>query len=314
MNVLLCGDIDAAEMQVWRRELAAAMPEAQWLDISAARARPDTVLAAVVANPQPGSLAGLPGLRLIQSLWAGVDRLLGDASLPAAVPLARMVDPAMNAAMAETALWATLAMHRGFFAYARRQQQARWQPHGQRRADELRVSVLGLGQMGASVALRLAQQGYVVTGWTRSARAGSPAGVTVVRGDDALAALLPVSDIVINLLPLTAETRGLINADWLAALPALAGLVNLGRGAHVVEADLLAALDSGRLGHAVLDVFQTEPLPADHAFWRHPRVTVLPHAAAMTDPRSAAAVAVANLRAARDGRPLAHLVERARGY
>ncbi|MDP1534557.1 MAG: glyoxylate/hydroxypyruvate reductase A, partial [Rubrivivax sp.] len=114
MDVLLCGDIDAAEMQVWQRELALAMPEARWLDIAAARAAADSVQAAVVANPAPGSLAGLPRLRLIQSLWAGVDRLLGDTSLPAGVALARMVDPAMNAAMAETALWATLALHRGF--------------------------------------------------------------------------------------------------------------------------------------------------------------------------------------------------------
>ena len=300
MNVLLCGDFSAAERAEWLAALGAAMPEAQWLDLAAARAAPASVEAAVVANPPPGSLQGLPKLRLIQSLWAGVDRLLADATLPAGVPIARMVDPAMNAAMAETALWAVLSLHRGFFAYARRQRQGLWQLHAQRRADEVRVLVLGQGQMGRSAAARLAQQGYALSTWRRD---GQP-----------LPPLLARADIVVNLLPLTASTRGLLDAAFFAALPAKASVVNLGRGAHVVEADLLAALDRGHLRHAVLDVFSTEPLPAGHPYWQHPRVTMLPHAAAGTDARSAAAVAVANLRALADGAPLRHLVEPGRGY
>ena len=303
MKVLLCGDLAATgwdTWQVWQRALAAAMPEAQWLDLAQARREPADVDAAVVANPPPGSLQGLPKLRLIQSLWAGVDRLLADATLPAGVPVARMVDPAMTAAMAETALWAVLSLHRGFFAYAQRQREGRWRVHAQRRADEVRVLVLGQGEMGRAAAARLAAQGYAVQGWRRD---GS-----------ALAPRLAAADIVVNLLPLTPATTGLLDAGCFAALPPQAALVNLGRGAHVVDADLLAALDSGRLRHAVLDVFHEEPLPAGHPFWQHPRVTVLPHAAAQTDPRSAAVVAAANLRAARDGAPLLHLAEAGRGY
>ena len=300
MKVLLCGEFDAGEEAVWRRALCAAMPEAAWLDRAAARAAPTEVQAAVVANPPPGGLQGLPQLRLIQSLWAGVDRLLTDPTLPPGVPIARMVDPAMNAAMAETALWAVLALHRGFFAYARRQREGRWQAHAQQRADEVPVLVLGQGQMGRAAAARIAQQGYPVTGWRRD---GAP-----------LAPLLADSRIVINLLPLTAATRGLLDARFFAALPARASIVNLGRGAHVVDADLLAALDSGHLRHAVLDVFNTEPLPADHPYWQHPRVTVLPHAAAATDPRSAAAVVACNLRALRDGAELRHCVDLQQGY
>ncbi len=303
MKVLLCGDFDAAEHADWQGALSRAMPEAQWLGADEAhgsRAAGAAVQAAVVANPPPGSLQGLPGLRLIQSLWAGVDRLLDDPTLPPQVPLARMVDPAMTAAMAETALWAVLALHRGFFAYAQRQRQAVWQPHAQRRADEVPVLVLGQGQMGSAAAARIAQQGYPVRSWRRDS--------------EALSTCLARSQIVVNLLPLTPATRGLLNADFFAALPPKASVVNLGRGAHVVDADLLAALDSGHLRHAVLDVFHTEPLPASHPYWSHPRVTVLPHAAAMTDLRSAAAVAVANLRALRDGQPLAHLVDRQRGF
>ncbi len=300
MKVLLCGDFDAAERSQWLQALSAAMPEAVWLDLPAARADAANVQAALVANPPPGSLQGLPALGLIQSLWAGVDRLLADPTVPSAVPIARMVDPAMNAAMAQTALWAVLSLHRGYFAYARRQRAGVWQAHAQRRADEVRVLILGQGQMGRTAAASIAQQGYALSIWRRD---GTP-----------LPALLPAADIVVNLLPLTAQTRGLLNRDFFAALPPKASVVNLGRGAHVVDADLLAALDSGHLRHAVLDVFQTEPLPPGHPYWQHPRVTMLPHAAAGTDARSAAAVAVANLRAWRDGGQILNGVERQRGY
>ncbi|MBK1711931.1 2-hydroxyacid dehydrogenase [Rubrivivax gelatinosus] len=288
MKVRLAGEVDAA----WRRELAAALPEAQWCDHGDAEF-------AVVANPVPGALADMPSLVFVQSLWAGVERLLADTTLPPGLPVARMVDPAMSAAMAETALWAVLALHRGFFDYAAQQRAGVWQQQAQRRADEVAVLVLGRGEMGGTVGARLAALGYRVEHWQRGRE---------------LAPLLAGADIVINLLPLTAATHDLVDARFFAALPPGAAFVNLGRGAHVVEADLLAALDAGRLRHAVLDVFRSEPLPAGHAFWRHPRVTLLPHAAAATDARSASRVAAANLRAWRDGRPVAHLVDRGRGY
>ena len=134
------------------------------------------------------------------------------------------------------------------------------------------------------------------------------------RSSGPLPALLAAAEIVVNLLPLTASTRGLIDARFLAALPRGASIVNLARGAHVVDVDLLAALDSGHLHRAVLDVFHSEPLPSDHPYWQHPRVTVLPHAAALTDARSAARVVATNLRALRDGAPLMHLADRTRGY
>lgn len=313
MNVLLCGRLDAVEYSTWLAALRSAMPEACWLDEVAARARPEAVEAAVVANPPPGALSGLPRLRLIQSLWAGVERLLEDRTLPAQVPVARMVDPSMNLAMAETALWAALSLHRGFFAYGRQQQAGLWRQLPQRRADEIEVLVLGQGEMGRGAALAIARQGYRVCGWSRSPKA-SEGGVRSLSGDAALADALPGCDVLINLLPLTAQTRGLLGARLFAALPAGAAVVNLARGAHLVEADLLAALDAGHLGHAVLDVFGVEPLPDGHPFWSHEKVTLLPHAAALTDPRTAAAVAAANLRALRDCGPIAHRVDRARGY
>jgi glyoxylate/hydroxypyruvate reductase len=268
---------------------------------------------AVVANPPPGALAEWPQLEFVQSLWAGVDRLLADASVPAHVPIARMVDPAMTAAMVETALWATLSLHRGFFDYQRQQREGLWRAHAQRRADEVRVLILGLGEMGQAVAHSLHTQGYAMQGWRLHERTALK-GVDAHAGQAALWPLLSQSEIVINLLPLTPNTRGLLNQRFFAALPAGAALVNLARGAHVVDEALLQALDGGHLRHAVLDVFQAEPLAPDHRYWQHPAVTLLPHAAALTDERSAAVVVARNLRAFRDGTPLAHVVDRQRGY
>jgi glyoxylate/hydroxypyruvate reductase len=314
MNLLLAGSFDDTERDQWRQLLTHAMPE-HHLVASGELFDRTRIEVAIVANPPRESLVGLPRLRLIQSLWAGVDRLLDDPTLPPDVPIARMVDPALTAAMAETALWAVLSLHRGFFVYQRQQRNAVWRQLPQRRADELPVTLLGLGTMGLACARALAQQGYQVTAWTREAMARDvPVGVTHVHGDDALWPCLSGTSIVINLLPLTAATRGLLDARFFSALPRGAALVNLARGAHIVEADLRAALGSGRLGHAVLDVFETEPLDAKHPFWRHPKVTVLPHVAALTDPRSAAALVASNVHALANGQPVAHLIDRARGY
>lgn len=311
MSILVAADFTPEEWQVWWPALQAALPGERLL-----RSRDETPAAeidiALVANPLPGALHGLSALKLIQSLWAGVDRLLQDATMPPEVSLARMVDPVMNRAMAETALWAVLSLQRGFFAYATQQQRRQWLQHEQRRADELCVAVLGLGQMGRAAAQRLASSGYRVLGW--SSRPKEVHGVVTCCGASALAEVLRAAHILINLLPLTTPTRGLFNAATLGLLPHGASLVNLARGAHVVEQDLLAALDSGRLHHAVLDVFQTEPLPPEHVFWSHPRVTLLPHVAALTDARSASAVVARNVRALRQGRPLEFVVDRSRGY
>ena len=323
LRAWLVGQWEDEERQAWQVALAAACPGVTWLPAQPVPdARGLAVDVAVVANPPPGALRGLHGLRLIQSLWAGVDRLLDDPTLPEGVPVARMVDPVMTRAMAETATWATLALHRGFFRYARQQSLSRWQQLEQRRADEVEVLVLGMGEMGSAVAHALAALGYRLSGWSSAAPAASavpgtraaPPAVRRLWGRQALPAALAQAQVVLNLLPLTPATRGIIDAAFLAALPRGAAIVNLARGAHVVEADLLAALDSGHLAHAVLDVFQAEPLAADHPFWRHPGLTVLPHVAALTDRRSAAAVVADNLARLACGEPLRHRVDRARGY
>jgi glyoxylate/hydroxypyruvate reductase A len=311
VSVLVAADFDSADWATWWPALTAALP-GERLVRSVAEAADDAIDIALVANPPAGALQGLDSLRLIQSLWAGVDKLLADPTVPPGVPLARMVDPAMNAAMAETALWAVLGLQRDFFDYAASQRAAQWKPLPQQRASDLTVAVLGLGQMGRAVAQRLVHHGCQVHGW--STRPCAVDGVQTHAGAAAWPAVLATAQIVINLLPLTPATRGVLNAAAFAQMPRGASLVNLARGAHVVEADLQAALDAGHLHRAVLDVFATEPLPATHPFWSHPRVTVLPHVAAQTDPRSAATVVAANVRALRHGLPIAHLVDRVRGY
>jgi len=301
VTILVAAGFDADEWREWWPLLEAALP-GERLVRDRAGCDPAAIDVALVANPAVGALRDLPALKLIQSLWAGVDRLLADASVPGGVPLARMVDPAMNESMAETALWAVLGLQRRFVDYAAQQRAGEWRQLPLRRADETHVVVLGLGQMGRAASTLLTRHGYRVSGWSSR------------DGDAALPPLLGAADIVINLLPLTPATQGLFGATRFAQMRRGASLVNLARGAHVVDADLLAALASGQLAHAVLDVFHTEPLPAAHPFWSHPHVTVLPHVAAPTDPRSAAAIAAANVQALRAGRPLAHLVDRARGY
>ncbi|MES2993085.1 MAG: glyoxylate/hydroxypyruvate reductase A [Pseudomonadota bacterium] len=299
MAILVSAGFDATEWAAWWPLLQAALPGEQLVrephDIA-----PGQIEIALVANPPVGSLRGLPNLRLIQSLWAGVDRLLDDASVPVDVPLARMVDPAMNETMAQTALWAVAGLQRGFFDYAAQQRAGVWRQHPLRRADEFAVTVLGAGQMGQATARRLAEQGHPVTVWRRDA--------------GPLDAALAKADAVVNLLPLTPQTHGLFDARMLAQMPRGASLLNFARGAHVVEADLLAALDSGHLRRAVLDVFATEPLPPAHPFWSHPAITVLPHIAAPTDPLSAAVIAARNVEALRNGQALQNVVDRTRGY
>lgn len=318
MDLLLTGSLEPDEWNDWLAVLAQALPGRRvWRGDRPHD--PAAIGVALVANPAPGSLSALPHLRLIQSLWAGVDRLLADDTLPPGVPVARMVDPGMSAAMAETAVWATLGAQRDFFTYARQQARAQWLPWGQRTPAQWPVTVLGRGEIGGTVAARLAAAGHPVRTWGRTpgtdpARPPGPGVITPLHGEAALHAALADTAVLINLLPLTAATRDLIGTPLLRHLPAHATLVHLGRGAQLVEADLLDALDRGRLRHAVLDVFRTEPLPPTHAFWHHPAITVLPHVAAQTMPATAVSVVVANVAAIEAGTPLRHEVRRERGY
>jgi glyoxylate/hydroxypyruvate reductase A len=254
---------------------------------------------------------GLPNLQVVFSLAAGVEALLADPTLPD-VPLCRMVDPGLTATLADYAHFAVLRAHRGFDRFAEAQAEGRWRPEVPALASDMTAAVLGLGELGGAVARRLARHGYGVRGWSRGPKTID--GVRVHHGPQGRDEAVAAADVVVAVLPATAATRDLFDATFFRAMKPGATFVNIGRGDQVVERDLLDALEAGRLGGAVLDVFREEPLPAAHPFWRHPRILVTPHVAGSTQPATGGPVVAENIRRARAGRPLLHVVDRERGY
>ena len=250
-----------------------------------------------------------PRLKVVLSLWAGVETIAGNPTLR--VPLARMVDPSLTQGMVEWVTGHVLRHHLGMDAHILAKP-GDWHPHAPPVAWERTVTVLGLGELGAACAQMLAQIGFQVRGWSRRPRAVD--GVDCHHGEDGLAAALHGADIVVLLLPATPATENILDAARLALLAPGAAILNPGRGPLIDDAALLAALGTGQVGHATLDVFRVEPLPADHAFWHHPRVTVTPHIAAETRAASASRCIAENVRRAEAGEPLLHLVDRGAGY
>lgn len=305
MNLLFASTKEDPER--WRRLLEPALPRDRffaWPDTNGG----DIDVALVATHPQ-GAFARLPRLKLIQSLWMGVENLLADAEVPRGVPLARLIDPGMVHAMAETVIASVLDWHRLRYVY-RAQQRARawkWQP--QMLPADRTVGLLGLGELGRYAAAKLAALGFNVRGWSRR-----PKAIEGVHCSTDLDEVVSQSQALVCLLPLTAQTRGVLNARAFARMPEGGCVVNLARGAHVVMPDLLAALDSGRLAHAYLDVFETEPLPAASPLWAHPGITLTPHVAALTEPRTALPKIVDNVERVRRGETPLNCVDRAAGY
>ncbi|HWL59122.1 MAG TPA: glyoxylate/hydroxypyruvate reductase A [Paracoccus sp. (in: a-proteobacteria)] len=292
----------------WSPALAAACPEMELLR----EGDPASFDALIYAPgyPEDGTtldFSPFTNARVVQSLWAGVERIVSNPTLTQ--PLCRMVDPGLAHGMAEYCAGWAMRLHLGMDG---QHQDGIWR--GGRfppLATQRSVTVLGMGEMGRATAAALAGLGFRVTGWSHSGR--PVPGIETLAGPD-LPRALARAEILVCLLPDTPETRDLLDAERLALLPRGARIINAGRGTLIDEAALLAALDSGHLGHAVLDVFRTEPLPPDHPFWAHPGVTVTPHVAAATRPETAAPVAAENLRRAMRGEALLHLVDRQRGY
>ncbi len=258
-------------------------------------------------------LKSFPNLKMIASLGAGVDHVLGERHLiPDGVTLTRIVDPAMTAQMSEWCVMAVLNHLRGWDAYRELQAKRRYEELPAMRPDQVTIGVLGLGELGGDCARVLDAMGYTVRAWSRSPRQRDD--IACFHGHDALQAFLAPCDIVICLLPLTDETRGLLNAATLGAMKRGAYVVNAARGQHIVEADLIAALDSGHIAGATVDVQSLEPMPDDHPFWYHPRIVSFPHIAAQTVPESCTAGIAANYRRLQTGEPLQDVVDLERGY
>lgn len=247
--------------------------------------------------------------RAVLNLWAGVENVVGNETLH--IPLARMVDPALTEGMVEYVVGHVLRHHLGIDRYLG-DTGGEWRPEPPPLARERTVAVLGLGELGGACATALAALRFRVLGWSRRPKA--LAGVDCRSGDEGLEQTLARAEIAVLLLPLTRDTENLLDARRIAMLPAGAVIVNPGRGALIDDGALVAALDSGRVGHATLDVFRTEPLPPEHPFWHHPRITVTPHIASETRAESASRVIAENIRRGEAGEPLLHLVDRGAGY
>lgn len=304
--------MNAEAEAVWKHALRAAMPGEEILAFAELNnEQKRAVDFAIVANPDPADIAALPGLTWIHSLWAGVERLvleLGDK----APPIVRLKDPELSRVMAEAVLAWTYYLQRDMPAYRDNQQKALWQEFDYRHPFEMTIGLLGLGALGTAAAERLLHAGFNVAGWSRSAKAIE--GVETLTGDNGLQTLLKKSDILVCLVPLTDATRGLLDARRLASMKNSAAIINFARGAVIIADDLVAALDSGQLSHAVLDVFEQEPLAATSPFWRHPKVTVLPHISAPTSRESSARIVAGNVDTWRKTGALPETVDMARGY
>jgi glyoxylate/hydroxypyruvate reductase len=310
MAILFSSKTDDAKR--WQKALNAELPDLDfrlWPDGVGDKA---DIEYALVWGPKRGALKAFPNLKAIFSLGAGVDHLMGDSDLPDDVPVVRLVDPALTVGMSEYVLYWVLHFHRRMGDYMRQSRKGEWKKLAQVGPKQRRVGIMGLGVIGSDAARKLRALDFDVAGWTRAHM--SLPGVPTFDGRLGLKDFLARAEIVVCLLPLTPETQGILDAEAFAEMPEGGVVINGARGGHVVDDDLIAALDSGHLKAAVLDVFRTEPLPEDHPFWAHPKVTVTPHVASLTTPETAAKSVADNIRRIRKGRPPAPLVDRQKGY
>jgi len=301
---------DPVRGAVWAELFARQMPELPfriWPDIG----DPSEVRYLAAWQPPDDVAARFPNLEILFSTGAGTDHV-DLSAIPAALPVVRMVESGIIAGMVEYVSLAVLSIHRDWRAYLEQQRNAVWQPHRVHPAAARRVGVLGLGMLGRAVLERLSGFGFSCAGWSRSSHRVD--GVECHAGLEQLQAFLMRTDILICLLPLTDSTRGILSKPLFDQLPRGATLINVGRGGHLVQEDLLQALDNGQLGGAILDVCEPEPLPPGHPFWTHPRVTLTPHIASMTQPETAVEAVIGNIRRHRQGVPMIGLVDRVTGY
>ena len=268
---------------------------------------------AVAWYPPADAFEHYPNIKAVSSIAAGADSILHCPSLPDGIPVVRVVEPAQAQMMSGFVLWHVLWHQRGFAKHLAHQRDKYWARDPQRPARDVPVGILGYGEMGRRVAGDLVRLGFPVHAWSRNAKQTSD-GVTGFHGPDGLAAMLRETEVLINLLPLTHETRGILNHDTFAHMMHGGYLIQVGRGEHLVEDDLLAALDSGQLSGASLDVFLTEPLPVDHPFWSHPTIVLTPHDACDVSLAAVGQTIEATAQAIAAGVRPPHAVDRSRGY
>ena len=263
-------------------------------------------------QPRPGMLASFPNLKLIFSMAAGFDHILQDLERPKHVPIVRIIDDTLSNMMAEYALYAILGFHRFMPEFHADQRDQIWNKRWPRYTPEVHIGILGMGAIGTNVALKLANLGFQVHGWSRGPK--TLTNIMCHAGDRGLMEMLPQCHQIVAVLPLTDKTQGIINKETLAALPAGAYVTNIGRGGHVVDKDLLDALATNQIAGAFLDVYNEEPLSKEHPYWSHPKVIMTPHIAGEIVPRSCATSIAANIKRFRNGSALVGVANLERGY
>ncbi|MFO7847443.1 MAG: glyoxylate/hydroxypyruvate reductase A [Balneolaceae bacterium] len=265
-----------------------------------------------VAWKQPkNQFSQYPNLRVVSSLGAGADHLLKDSSIPKEVALTRVVAPSLTDQMCDYIVMSVFAMTRRLHDYNRQQVWADWKPRIHYQKDQLMIGVMGLGEIGKDVAKRLTANGFNVSGWSQSKKS-IPDVITYSK--DQLDPFLAATNILVCLLPLTTETEDILNLSLLKKLNSPGFLINVARGRHLVEEDLIYALDMGILNHATLDVFEKEPLPESHPFWSREKITITPHVASLTQPGKVAELLLDNYKRMLSDQPLHHRVDRYKGY
>jgi len=302
---------DFANPEPWINALKKAAPDLEVMVFNKSLDR-SQVEFALAWNHPPGIFMTFPNLKTISSMGAGVDHLLKDQNIPAQANIVRIIDPLLSQDMYEFALAVIMNRMKNLTHFRENQQQKIWKKKRYQRMADVRVGLMGTGIIGNHVAENLAKVGFSVSGWSRTA--GSSKAYPKFSGESQLSEFLGSCDFLICLLPLTAETRGILNKNTMGMLPVGAWVVNLGRGPLLVDEDLISLLNSGHLAGANLDVFHQEPLPADHPFWLHPKVYITPHIASLTDPESVVPQIIENYRRTINNQPLLNQVDREKGY
>jgi len=267
---------------------------------------------AVSWNQPKHVLDQYPNLKAVSSLGAGADHLLEDQALPKSVDICRIVSPSLIQQMQEYVLGAVINIQRNFVHYIRQKDHGKWQAHNHPLAKDLGVGIMGLGELGQPVATQLAQVGYKVLGWSRSEK--KIPNTTTFAGTGELPAFLQQTQVLVCLLPLTPETKDILDLDFFKQLKKPAWIINVARGEHLVDEDLIYALDSNILQGAWLDAFTEEPLPDKHAFWNRKNIIITPHIASITKPKEVATQIIDNYKRALSGMELNYRVDREKGY
>ncbi len=297
--------IDSERVPAWAAALRATLPEMPiriWPD----RGDLGQIRYALLWKPPPELFDGLHNLQVIFSVGAGIDHLTSCPTLPADVPVVRMVEPVLTAGMVEYVIYNVIRFHRRMHEYGEQQRRAQWQVLPQVTASDVTIGIMGLGVLGGAAATMLTRMNYRVTGWSRSRK--SVPGVRSYVGELELSEFLSNTQVLVMLLPLDETTQHILNKGTLAQLPRGASIINASRGGCINENDLLNALDQGYISGAALDVFEAEPLPEAHVFWRHPNISITPHAASLTNPVTAVQFVAENIRRHQNEKRLTHIV------